>query len=172
VKDFIIPYKGLRLGEHVFEWDLTKKFFEQNENPDILDCDLKLVLKLEKKARMLELFFLISGWLEVPCDRCLGPLKLSTNIKENYYIKFGTERKEESDEVMIIPESEYQFDISPLVFDFISLSIPMKRVHESDGLGDKGCDEEMIRKLENLNNEKQSDPRWDALKKIKLANDN
>ena len=172
MKDYIIPFKGLRLGEHEFDWDLDKKFFEENENPDILDCQLKVSLLLDKKERMMELNFCISGSLTVACDRCLGPLDLSVKLDENYYIKLGLERAEESEEVLIIPESEYQIDVSLLIFDYVSLSIPMKKVHKDDKHGNPTCDMEMLNRLKDFNNTETTDPRWDALKNINLENDN
>lgn len=172
MKDFIIPFKGLRLGDHTYDWDLDKKFFEEAENPEILACNLHVELLLEKKERMLELNFRIAGTLTVPCDRCLAPLDLPVNIDESYYIKIGLERMEESEEVIIIPETDYQIDLAPLIFDYVSLAVPIKKVHDEDSKGNSKCDQEMLRKLENMNKTETVDPRWDALKNIKIENDN
>ena len=172
MKDFIIPFKGLRLGEHEYDWDLTIKFFEENENPDILDCDLQVKIKLNKKERMLELNFRITGELEVACDRCLAPMKWPVDIDENFYFKFGTEREEESEVVMIIPETEYQIDVTPLIYDYVSLAIPMKKAHEEDANGNTGCDAGMLRKIQEHQQSGSTDPRWEALKNVKLENNN
>ncbi len=172
LKEFIIPFKGLKPGEHTYDWDLKYKFFEEAGNTDILDCDLKARLVLNKKERMMELGFLIAGELTVPCDRCLGALTIPVDINESYYIKIGLERREESEEVMIIPESDYQIDVWPLIYDFVSLSIPMKKVHEDDRNGNPTCDQEMLKKLENYKKSGSTDPRWEALKDIELENEN
>ncbi|MCF8267802.1 MAG: DUF177 domain-containing protein [Ignavibacteriales bacterium] len=172
LKVFIIPFKGLSLGVHEYQWDITKKFFELLENQDIKDCNLQVNLSLEKQERMLNLMFEISGELEVECDRCLGKLVLPVQINEPYFIKFGEERIEESEEVLVIPESDYQIDISELIFDYISLSLPIKKVHGEDKKGNSLCDPEILNKLNRYSEKSEIDPRWEALKKLKLDNNN
>jgi uncharacterized metal-binding protein YceD (DUF177 family) len=167
LKQFKIPFRGLSLGTHFFEWKLDNKFFEAIENPDILDCHLEVNLELEKQERMMTLNFLISGHLNVTCDRCLDPFDLPVNIKEIYFIKFGDEHREESETVLVIPESDYQVNVSGLIFDYISLSVPIRKVHPDDEDGQSMCNREAISRLEKYALQKRSDPRWDALKNLK-----
>ena len=170
LKQFKIPFKGLSLGAHEYDWEVDKRFFEAIENPDVLDCKVWVKLRLEKQERMMVLEFDISGDLHVACDRCLENFDLPLNISENYFIKFGEEYKEESESILVIPETEYQFDISELIFDYISLAIPIKKVHPEDDAGNSTCAESALSRLADLKEQKGSDPRWDALKDIKLDN--
>ncbi len=172
LKDFRIPFRGLKIGKHDYEWEIDQKFFEVFENPDVLDCRLNVQLELEKQERMLTLDFKITGTLTTTCDRCLGNLELPVEIDENYIFKLGQERAEESENIMVIPESDYQIDVAPLLFDYITLAIPMKKVHGEDDLQSSGCDPETLKALENYTEKKGTDPRWDALKNIKLDNNN
>ena len=172
LKQFKIPFKGLSLGTHVYDWELDKKFFEAIENPEILDCHLQLRMELEKQERMMVLHFTIHGDLEVACDRCLDPLQLPVDITEDYYIKFGDEYVEESESVLVIPETEYQIGIADLVFDYICLSIPIRKVHPDDASGKSTCNTDAVSRLETLESRQSGDPRWDALKKLKLDNNN
>ncbi|MCD4696046.1 MAG: DUF177 domain-containing protein [Bacteroidales bacterium] len=172
LKDFIIPYKGLSLGEHQFDWDLSQAFFELLKNQDIMDCNVHVALSLEKQERMLILEFDISGHIEVECDRCLGKLKMPVQINEPYYIKFGSEREEESEEILIIPETEYQLDVSVLIYDFISLSLPIKKVHGKDKEGISLCDPKALKRLNQVSYKNKIDPRWEALKNINLEKNN
>ena len=52
------------------------------------------------------------------------------------------------------------------------LALPIKRVHPDDKNGKSTCDPVMLKKLEELiiDEETDTDPRWDELKK--LMNDN
>ena len=168
LKQFKIPFKGLSLGTHVYDWKLDKKFFEAIENPEIIDCNLKVVLELEKQERMLILNFQITGDVEVTCDRCLDQLNLPVDVRERYFIKFGNEHMEESETVLVIPESEYQVSVSDLIFDYVSLSLPIKKVHPDDAKGNSMCNLETLSRLKEHAIQKGSDPRWDALKNIKL----
>lgn len=170
LKQFNIPFKGLALGEHVYEWELSEPFFEAYSESDILDGKLNVRLNLEKQYRMLVLHFGINGSVVVACDRCLDDLDMAVQVDEPYFIKFGQERKEESEEVLVIPESEYQINIADLLHDFIVLSLPMKRVHGEDANGISLCDKKTIQRLESLKHENKMDPRWEALKNIKLDN--
>jgi len=158
----------LALSEHHFEWVLRKQFFEAYSESDILSGDLHAVLKLQRQERMLVLQINIKGHVVVPCDRCLADLELAVDIDEPYFIKFGAERKEESEEVLIIPETEYQIDIADLLHDFVILSLPMKKVHGMDKNKHSQCDKEAIQRLESLQQRNKMDPRWEALKNINL----
>lgn len=160
----------MSLGSHDYDWELDKKFFEALENPDVLGCAILVRLTLDKQERMLVLDFNISGYLVVACDRCLDPFNMPVKIGEQFFIKFGETFKEESESVLVIPETEYQFDVSELIFDFISLAIPIKKVHPDEASGEAGCDPETLSRLNTLTLKKGSDPRWDALKNIKLDN--
>lgn len=170
LKAFKIPFRGLNLGSHQFEWVITKKFFELFENEDILNCQLHVLLDMDKAERMFTLNFKITGTIELECDRCLYNLSIPADIHEQYYIKFGQERKEESEEILIIPESDYEIDLSGVIYDYIVLSIPMKKVHGKDALGNSLCDKKTLAKLYQTTEKNEIDPRWEALKKIKLDN--
>ena len=172
MKQFKIPFRGLSLGTHLYDWELDKQFFEAIENPDVLDGRLYLKLELEKQDRMLVLQFSISGSLEVACDRCLDPFMLPVDIQEQYFIKFGDERREESETVLVIPESEYQLDISDLVFDYVSLAIPIRKVHPDDENGIPTCNPDTYSRLEELKPQQGHDPRWDALRDLNIDNNN
>ncbi len=168
LNEFRISFKGLSVGNHTYNWEIHKKFFESLDNADIEDSNLNIELNLEKQDRMMILSFVIQGEVKVLCDRCLDDIFLPVNLNEKYYIKFGSERKEESENVVVIPETEYQIDVSLLINEYVTLSLPIKKVHDEDKQGKGGCNEEVIKKLDELSNNKQLDPRWEQLKNIKL----
>ena len=95
---------------------------------------------------------------------------MPTDIKQSYIIKFGHERMEESEDVMVIPENEYQIDVSELIFDYVSLFLPIKKVHGEDENGKSFCDGDVLSKLNEITEHHDVDPRWEALKNIKLDN--
>ena len=87
-------------------------------------------------------------------------------------VKFGNEFNDENEEILIIPHSEYEIDISQYIYELIVLSVPFKRVHP--GVIDGSLNSEMLKKLEELSpkslDEKKEnediDPRWNTLKKL------
>lgn len=168
LKNFVIPFRGLNPGDHRYNWEIDKTFFDAIENPEIEDCKLNIDLELEKQDRMIVLRFNIEGTVITLCDRCLEKLTLPVELNETLFIKFGSERKEESEDVLIIPDSEYQVDISKHINEYVTLSLPMKKVHPEDQTGKTGCNEETIKKLQEFSRKKTIDPRWEKLKNLKI----
>ena len=54
LKAFDIQFVGLKLGKHVYEYDIDYKFFEHFEYDEFNDIDVKIVLNLENKQLISE----------------------------------------------------------------------------------------------------------------------
>lgn len=166
LKQFVIPYTGLGLGHHEYEFTIGNTFFESIEYAEIQRGNILVNIDLEKTERMLIFLFDISGTINVDCDRCLEPLDIPIQVHERLIVKFGDEYVEESEEMIIIPVGEHQFNIAHLLYEYISLSLPYQRFHPDDENGEPTCDPEFLRKLEELKPENHTDPLWDKLKGI------
>ena len=61
-------------------------------------------------------------------------------------------------------------DLKQLIFEIIILNLPNKRQHPFDEEGNSTCNEEMVDLVNKYTEveEKSSDPRWDALKNLKI----
>jgi uncharacterized metal-binding protein YceD (DUF177 family) len=121
---------------------------------------------------MLTLQFGIKGTVRVACDRCADEFDLPIEDEREFFIKLGTINAEESDDVAVVDPDAHDFDISSLIYEFIILAIPMHRVHPEGE-----CNPEVIAMLtaeaEPAETEEETiDPRWAALKDIKLEEDN
>jgi uncharacterized protein len=169
IDEYLIPFHGLKEGIYDYEFDAGDDFFELFDNPDIKGGDLKVYLNLNRGARFLEFKFKITGHLQVTCDRCLENLNFQTDTENELIVRFGEEREEVSDSVLIISREETRFNVAQYIYEFAALSLPIKRIHPDKADGSSGCNKEMIEKLENLkpSEEDKIDPRWDALKKLK-----
>lgn len=163
LQEFEIPFMGLKEGIHDYAFDIDAEFFESFEYSELKKGQIHVDIIMERKERMLIFNFSINGLLELPCDRCLAPMELEIKGNERLIVKFGQEWEEESEEVIIIPETESRIDISGFIYEYIMLMIPYKRVHPED---ENLCDESMVKKLEQ-HSATGSDPRWDALKELK-----
>ena len=51
LKEFVIPFIGLKLGEHTFDFKITKTFFEYFEYEDFNNSDINLEVLLIKKKK-------------------------------------------------------------------------------------------------------------------------
>lgn len=168
LKNFVIPFVGLSAGEHRFEFDIDDKFFANFEYSEINQAQVKVNLLLEKHDRMLVLNFLMEGTLRVTCSRCLDEFDMPVEGEEVLYIKYGTEFREEDDDVVIIPETESQINVAPFIYDYLSLMVPYRVVHPENEQGISQCDPDVIRRIESNPDQKEVDPRWDKLKDINL----
>lgn len=169
-RQFIIPFSGLKLGEHEYDFQIEKKFFEHFEYSEIKEGSIDVHLRLEKEEKMLQLHFTIHGDVVVPCDRCNEPVGLGIDDEEDLIVKFGSDWIEESDMVQIIPENETQLDISPFLYEYIHLALPARRVHPDDENGNSQCDPDVLKRLEETETTAEPDPRWEILKKLKTKN--
>ncbi|MDP4281256.1 MAG: DUF177 domain-containing protein [Bacteroidota bacterium] len=170
LRQFIIPFKGLKEGLHQFDFEIDEKFFDYFEYAEIKNGKVNVHLEMEKEERLLVLNFSLDGIMNVPCDRCNEPMDLPIHGKEKLIVKFGAGYEEESEDVQIIPEEDNQVDVSPFIYEYIQLLLPVRRVHGEDPNGVPLCDPEIIRKLESKPVSEETDPRWDALKKLKTKN--
>lgn len=165
--EMIIPFSGLKPGQYQFDFDVEGSFFENFEYSEIIQAAVKVSCLLDRKPRMLVFDFNIDGTVTLPCDRCLEECVVPVSGKERYIVKFGPERLEESEEVLVISEQEHEIDLRQVIFEYIHLALPLKRVHGEDEFGRSLCNPEMIRFITDPGDEAKTDPRWDALKDLK-----
>jgi uncharacterized protein len=164
---FIIPVTGMKPGSHKFDFEIDDSFFEHFEYSEIHNGLIHMHLLIEKEDNLLVLYFDFAGHVRVPCDRCYEPFDLELAGNDRLIIKFGSDFHEESEEIQVVPIGENHFDISPFIYEFIHLSLPVRRVHPDNELGEMTCDPEVINRLEDFSHSSEPDPRWDALAKLK-----
>ena len=166
---FSINFINLSLGIHAFEFDLDEQFFEVYEENEISKASVKVLVSLEKQERMLVLYFDIKGSVNVMCDRCLDQFEQPVTGEARLIVKFGDSYSEESDEVVVIPESEYKLNVSQYIYEFINLFLPIKRVHLDDEQGMSKCNPEIVNRLKSPEDDEDTDPRWNVLKLLQKS---
>jgi len=165
-REFMLPLAGLPLGETFYTFDLEHPFFVLNEDEEVTDAKVRTLLMLNKHENMIELHFKVEGWIELPCDRCADLYHQEINGEQQLILKYGETYEEESDEIIVIPPDLHEFDIRHLLYEYIILMLPYRRVHLEDEEGNSGCNPEVLHRLEQMQNETVIDPRWEALKKL------
>jgi uncharacterized metal-binding protein YceD (DUF177 family) len=108
----------------------------------------------------------LQGEVLVTCDRCTNEFLYALSDNEKLIVKLGSEYMEESEDVVVIPDSEYKFDLSPYIYEFIHLALPARLLHPDDEDGNSTCDPDMLKRLQKLAPADAIDPRWEALKKL------
>ncbi len=179
-KEYIIPFVGLSLGSHKFEFDVTDAFFEGIEYSIIHKGNVRVELLLEKRETMLVGNYIINGTVETNCNRCNDPVE--TKVKGDYRLvyKFGTEPSDDESLIIVYPE-EFEINIKDNVFELITVSLPLRSVHKKgecneemlEILGEYILTKEKVIKEESDENDSDDDdnddidPRWEALNKLK-----
>jgi uncharacterized metal-binding protein YceD (DUF177 family) len=166
-----IAFTGLNPGTHLFDFKIGDTFFEQVKDAEINGGDVSVSVTMAREERMMDLHLVIHGTVKVPCDRCNELMDVAVNGNERLIIKLGDHYHEESEDVQIIPDTAHQFDLSPFLYEYIHLLLPIRRVHPEDEEGNSQCDPEILKKLKELSEHHIQDPRWEALGKLK-NNDN
>lgn len=174
LKQFSIPFTGLKLGQHQFDFEIDKSFFDAFEYSLVKNGALKAKVELDKQETMLILNFQIVGTIQLNCDKCLTEFANPIEIKERQLIKFAEDDLESDDlEIIMLNRRESEIDVSEMIYEFINVAVPYINNCEQAGQA-QSCDPEMIATLEKLSSgnaiieeEQSEDPRWAALKKLK-----
>jgi len=163
-----IAFKGLSQGKHIFEYEIDNKFFSEFEGGVVDEGKVNVRITLEKQSSMLILWFNVEGILKVQCDRCLEMFDLPVKSQEKIFVKFGEKEYVEGDDVIWVSVNDYQLNVAQLIYEFICLAVPIKKVHPDDKAGNSTCDPLMIEKLNNyiLKEDELKNPVWNDLKKL------
>jgi uncharacterized metal-binding protein YceD (DUF177 family) len=170
-----INIHGLEEKVHEFEFEGSKDFFGAFEQDIIESGQFSAKVTLDKSTTMMRLVFDINGILNLVCDRSLEDFEEPFSISEKYIYKYGDRNEVISDEIEIIPFGTPKINVSQHIFDFISLSVPMKKLHPRFRNEDEDPDAELLiysdevseKAKEKESDTEASDPRWAALLKLK-----
>lgn len=165
--DYKIPFKGLGLGEHDYQFHITGKFFEAMQSDTDYNCDFNVDLILTVESNMIILDFEVDGHMIFPCDVCTEEYRQPIKYNHRVIVKQGDEESVDDDIIYISP-GEYRIDVSQIIYEDIVLNIPLRRVHPDDKDGNPTCNREALDLIEKYHNQKGTDHRWDALKDLKF----
>ncbi len=166
-KEYTIPFKGLKLGKHQFNYLIEKKFFDAYKYDDFIESNVHVNLTFNKRETLFELSFTIDGTVLINCDVSGEEYQQHLNGELDLIVKFGDEYNDDNEEILIIPHHEYELDVSQYIYELIILSVPIKRIHP--GIVDGTLHSKALEKLERLQekaSKKEIDPRWDKLKEL------
>ncbi len=172
-EEYVIQFAGLSVGEHLFELSVNDKFFESLDYSEIKQGNIQVKVNLEIQSSMMVFRFDIDGTVKVDCDRCAEGFDLPIKGKNKLIVKVGGNfDRNEDDDIIGVAGNEHKIDLTQFLYEYIILSVPIKRVHSDESY----CDEEQMKKLKKVLSEetnkqeigKTGDPRWDGLKDIKL----
>ncbi len=175
LRSFDIDIIRLKEGEHVFPFEIGGEFLGYFEGNEIApNGSLQVKVTLLKQASVIEAWFDISGTVGLTCDRSLEIYDEVIEVKERVLYKYGPEEKELSEEIFIITNDTASINVAQLIYEFILLAVPFKRIHPNYR---KEAEEEYDENgklvyvsedsADEVEDEPKNNPLWEELKKLK-----
>lgn len=165
LRRFTVPIKGLGLGIHPFEFEISKSFFSHFESSPIENGKFDVAIQLDKRIDMMVLAFSIDGSFNTACDRCLEKFDLPIKGDHDLIVKIAEEARED-DEIFYISDAQTELNLAKFIYEFIILSLPIVKITDDESV--HKCDEEVLNFLEGKTEEDSgSNPLWDQLKGFK-----
>ena len=176
LKEFKIAFAGLKQGRHEFSFELDNEFFESFGYDEFNSAAVNATVELDKRSTLMDLHLLGSGSVNVNCDVTNEPFDMPVDAIMDIVVKFGDRFNDENEDILILPHGEYELNVAQYLYEMVALSIPLKKTHP--GLEDGSLESDVLDKLEELKLSSSdeiedgidTDPRWDALKKLKTDN--
>jgi uncharacterized metal-binding protein YceD (DUF177 family) len=162
---FDIDIYKLTDGNHEFDFEFDSRFFDLFEDSIIKNGAGEVKVLLDKTASMLLLTFKLDAEIELTCDRSLDLFMHQVKESNDVRLKYGDHWEELNDDLILIPVNTQKVDVAQFVYEFLTLAIPMKKLHP------KFQDEEEFISMDESDSDSSSDqpidPRWNELKKLK-----
>ena len=172
-----LKIKTLPFGTHTVECHVDESFFNLDEQNEVRRADVDVTVQVTRKSEnTYRLEISCRGTVTTACDRCLDDLDLPVDVDYRLNVEqMGTELDDSNDELLIVPSDWRELDVAPLVRDTVLLAMPMTHCHENE----EDCNPDVLDVLDSHrveavpddeDNESETtgtDPRWEALKKLK-----
>ena len=162
LSDFEINFSSLKNGQHKYNYNIDKNFFEFFNYNEFIDSSFRSNLILDKKTSLIDFKFSTYGFVTLNCDITNEPFNLNTSSNLEFIVKFGNEYNDDNDEIIFLPHGSSRINVSQYIYEMIVLSVPSKRVNPEIKKNKNSNFENIKLKNSKVNN----DPRWNELKKL------
>lgn len=167
-KNYVISFRGLKIGNHEFDFQISDSFFEAFEYSRTKKGKIALKVIVNKAENMLNLQLIFKGKLDVICDSCGEDIDFPLDFTERLIVKFGDEEQEDNDEVVFLSNTAYEINLVQFIYEYVNLALPMRITHPEDEEGNPSCKVDVLEEFEDFSEqEEEMDPCWDALKRLK-----
>lgn len=169
---YIFEHKKLGKGIHTQKFEINEDFFQKFDYSEISKAEIIIGANIDVKTTSISFHFKFNGFVNVQCDICLDYFNLKINSEQDLFVRFS-DRSEfgeeffEDDNKMTLNKSIEHIDLTKQFYDFIVLSLPIKKVHPLDENNQRTCNPDFLQKLEELETKKVTkDPRWEKLNNL------
>ncbi|MBI3235910.1 MAG: DUF177 domain-containing protein [Bacteroidetes bacterium] len=168
--NYVIQLTKLSEGLNRLEFNIGNDFFKDLDYSKIKEVEGVVVAEIEKQDTTHKLWLQIQTKVRQSCDRCNELIYIPVSNRHELVVKQTDAEASYGDEdIIVLEKHRTDFDLMPIIYDFINVSLPLKVTCDIEG-AEKKCDEELLSKLIKADNEEASeeiDPRWEKLKSLK-----
>ena len=169
---FDIDLKALTDEVTPLSWELDDQYFNALEEVQVQGGSLHVSGSIRKTVGFFELLLHTVGTVRIPCDRCLEMMDQPIVAELRLVVKLGAEYNED-DDIITVDENKGVLNTAWFIYESIALAVPIQHVHQP---GD--CNDAMMRVLQEHSaarssdaDAKEIDPRWEALRKLKVKSE-
>lgn len=164
-----VDLEGLNEKVHRFSFEVGDVFFTamaaQGERP-AHKGNMVATIEATKGSGCYDFNIHVEGTVTLPCDRCLDDMLQPVTTDSHLVVKRG-EPTNESDDVLMVDETQHMVDLSWFVYEMVELAIPIQHVHPEGE-----CNPAMLEVLachEKNTEDGDVDPRWKDLEKLRTT---
>lgn len=117
----------LEVGKHTWEYELDDAFFRSIEKTELLGGKVQAVAELNLGEESFSLVVSVRGTVQVTCDRCLDPMDIVVDTREE----------------LDMEEDTRELDLNWLAYELIIVHLPLVHSHQEGG-----CNPEMAALLQ------------------------
>jgi len=169
---FDIDLKALTDEVTPLSWELDDQYFNALEEVQVQGGSLHVSGSIRKTVGFFELLLHTVGTVRIPCDRCLEMMDQPIVADLRLVVKLGAEYNED-DDIITVDENKGVLNTAWFIYESIALAVPIQHVHQP---GDRN--DAMMRVLQEHSaarssdaDAKEIDPRWEALRKLKVKSE-
>lgn len=177
-KAYSINLSSLSEGDYTFDYQIDREFFEKFEKSLVSDGKIQATVTFQKHLSFLDLTMQIHGTVQSICDLCAEELDLEISGEEELVVKFVEEiPTTDNPEVLYLEIGESFLNVANMLYELITLSLPIRKVHPLDEQDNYTCNPIALQYINNDSQEedrteseeesKSNNPLWDALQKLK-----
>lgn len=171
LKEFKIPYKGLKNGLHNYHFEIDSTFFANFETSKITKGLYQVDITLDRRDQMMVLDIHFEGEYEGDCDRCLATVNIPCTGRSELIVKIVDEPIESDDDILFLQNKMTHLDLSLILYELIHVGMPIIALRDCNAEDYRYCDHTILDKLDQNDKrgeEEKENPLWEDLKKLKL----
>lgn len=173
LEHFSLQLKSLKNGTHHYQYQLDRSFFDLMKSQTIRDANYQIDIDLERENKNIDITIEANGHIKTVCDRCTADILLPVTFTAKVYAQISDNPSEADLETYYFEEKETTLDLAPIVYNEVSLHLPLVNIYDCDDEDPLPCDIETLDRLDiTEDNDDSDEPEnpspWDALKGIDI----